>query len=140
MEVANMTSAFSIQYQMGKGRIMKATNGCLTTLKRVLVVDNHSILGASVEKLLSNSKQLQIAGIIPQSELALIEDIWRFMPDVIVLSGRSQLTNPARLLSSLKNYRSFRLIVISENDNTIEVYEKRQITVKEQNDLMEMVQ
>ncbi len=139
MEATSMMSSFLIQPQMRKERKMTAINRHLTTLKRVLVVGNDSILGASVEKLLSNSKHLQIVGIAPQSELALVDDVWRFMPDVIILSNRSQLTNPMRLLSYLRNYCSFRLIVVGESDNTIEIYEKQQITVDGQSDLIEIV-
>lgn len=114
---------------------MKSANGYSATAHRVLVIDNRSILGAGVETLLSNSGHLQVVGSVPNDEMDLLRHVWRFTPDVIVLSSQSQLTNPIRLLSLLKNYGSFRLIVVSEDDNTMEVYEKRQVTARGQDDL-----
>ena len=119
---------------------MKSANGRYTTTQRVLVIDNHSIMGAGVETLLANSEKLQVIGSTPQNEDDLVRDVWQFSPDVIILNHQSKLTNPVRLLSLLDNYRSFRLIVVSEDDNTMEVYEKRQITARHHSDLATAVQ
>jgi hypothetical protein len=43
-------------------------------------------------------------------------------------------------MTLLKSYRSFRLIVVSEDDNTMEVYEKRQMTARRRSDLATAVQ
>lgn len=114
---------------------MKSANGRYTTTQRVLVIDNRSIMGAGVETLLSNAGHLQVIGTTPQDETDLVSDVWQFSPDVIILSNQSQLVDPVRLMILLKNYRSYRLIVVSENDNTMEVYEKRQVTARQRSDL-----
>ena len=119
---------------------MKSANGRYTSTNRVLVIDNRSIMGAGVETLLSNSGQLQVVGTTPQDEADLVASIWQLSPDVIILSSQAQLTDPVRLLNLLKDYRSFRLIVVSEDDNTMEVYEKRQMTARQQSDLTTAVQ
>jgi DNA-binding NarL/FixJ family response regulator len=97
-------------------------------------------MGAGVETLLSSSGQLQVIGAAPRDEEDLVQNVWRYSPDVIILSNQSQLTDPVRLLDLLKDYRSFRLIIVSEDDNTMEVYEKRQVTARQQSDLMTAVQ
>lgn len=139
-----MTSRFFNHSAEKKGNPMKSANGRLaTSSQRILVVDNRSIFGAGVEQLLSNTntqQHLQIAGIVPQDELELIREVWRYSPDVIILSNQSQVTNPIKLISLLKDYQRFRLIVVSETDNTIEVYEKRHIVAKQQTDLLAVVQ
>lgn len=114
---------------------MKSANGHLAASHRVLVVENHSIMGAGVETLLSNTGHLQVAGSAPNNELELLECVWQFTPDVIILNKQSQVTDPIRLLSLLKNYGSLRLIVVSTEDNTMEVYEKRCVTARKQDDL-----
>ncbi|MCB9419573.1 MAG: response regulator transcription factor [Ardenticatenaceae bacterium] len=119
---------------------MKSANGRYTTTQRVLVIDNDSIMGAGVETLLANSEKLQVIGTAPQNEDDIVHDVWQFSPDVIILNYQSQLTTPVRLLSLLNNYRSFRLIVVSEDDNMMEVYEKRQFTARHHSDLATAVQ
>ena len=117
----------------GNGRLAKGN-------LKILVVDNRSILGASMEKLLSSSGHIQIIDIVSENELELVHDIRLFSPDVIVLSDRSRLINPVRLISLLEEFHAFHLIVVSETDNTIEVYEKRQIKVAQHIDLINAVQ
>ena len=119
---------------------MKSANGRYTTTQRVLVIDNRTIMGAGVETLLSTSTKLQVIGTKPQNEDDLVRDVWQFSPDVIILNHQSELTNPVRLLSLLNNYRSFRLIGVSEDDNTMEIYEKRQVTASHRSDLATAVQ
>jgi DNA-binding NarL/FixJ family response regulator len=114
---------------------MKSTNGRYAATHRVLVIDNKSIMGAGVEALLSGSHQFQVVGTTPQDENDLVHRIWQYLPDVIILSHHSGLIEPSRLLDLLKDYHSFRLIVVWEDNNTMEVYEKRQITAREQSDL-----
>lgn len=118
---------------------MLSTNGRHNPSQRVLIVDNHTIMGAGVKKLLSNTGRLQIVNSTPLAETDLIHDVQLFMPDVIILSNRSQLTTPIRLLSLLKNQNAFRLIVVSEDDNTIEVYDKQQIMAERETDLAKAV-
>ena len=119
---------------------MKSANGRLTASKRVLVVDNHSILGTGVEELLSNIDQLQIIGVNPADEVDLLQDIWQLVPDVIILSDRSSIISPTQLLFQLKYYPSVRLIVVSEDENTLDIYDKRQIMTRQRADLTTAVQ
>lgn len=118
----------------------KSANGRYTTTQRVLVIDNRSIMGAGVEALLSNSEKLRVIGTTPEDETDLVRHVWQFLPDVIILSNQSQLTDPVHLLTLLNNYRSFRLIVVSEDDNTMEIYEKRQTIASHRSDLATAVQ
>lgn len=119
---------------------MKSTNGRYTPTQRVLIIDNRSIMGAGVETLLSDTKHFQVIGTSPRDENDLVSDVWQYSPDVIIISSQSQLTDPARLMTLLKRYRSFRLIVVSEDDNTMEVYEKRRVTARQRSDLATAVQ
>jgi chemotaxis response regulator CheB len=119
---------------------MKSANGRYTTTHRVLVIDNRSLMGAGVEVLLSNSHKLQVIGTVPEDEEELVRAVWQFSPDVIIMSLQTQMTDPVRLLTLLNDYHSFRLIVVSEDDNTMEVYEKRQVRASHKSDLAAAVQ
>ena len=110
---------------------MKSANGRLKASQRVLIVNNRSLIGAGVEKLLSNSGHLQIIGADPQNENDLVKDIWHFLPDIVIMSDQTPFRSPTMLLSLLQNYSALRLIIVSEKDNSLEIYEKRRIETKQ---------
>lgn len=119
---------------------MKSANGHLTDLQRVLIVDNDSLLGAEVGQLLSMRRCYQVIIVSPEDEIDLLRDVWRLSPDVVILNNQSRVTNPIRLLSHLKDFGSFRLLVVGEDDNMIEVYEKRRIMAQEGSELTAAIQ
>lgn len=109
---------------------MKFANGRYTKRQRVLVFDNRPNQDAGVTKLLANAERFQVMNVTSPDEDALVQDVWQFLPDVIILSKQSRLISPARLLALLKNYLSFHLIIVSEDGNTMEVHEKQPAKVQ----------
>ncbi|MCP4424269.1 MAG: hypothetical protein GY803_07260, partial [Chloroflexi bacterium] len=107
----------------------------LKTAQRILIVNNHLLMGAGVEKLLSSSGQSQIIGSSFQSEADLVRDIWHYLPDIVIMSAQFHQITPTRLLSLLENYGSLRLIAVSEKDNSLEIYEKQRIKTESLADL-----
>jgi DNA-binding NarL/FixJ family response regulator len=94
---------------------------------RVLIVDNQGLMGAGMEKLLSEEPSLEVFGITTESETALVQNISRLQPDIIILILESQETTPIRLLELLLDYGRLRIIRVSLNSNMFEVYEKQQM-------------
>jgi DNA-binding NarL/FixJ family response regulator len=95
---------------------------------RVLIVDNQGIMGAGLEKLLSEEPSLEVYGTSTKRETTLLQEIWHFQPDIIILTAESKGTSPTWLLNLLKDYGGVRIILISMDQNVFEVYDKQQIT------------
>lgn len=109
-------------------KFMNSITSQSANFTRVLIVDNQGIMGAGMEKLLSKDPSLEVYGITTDSETTLVQNISRLQPDTIILTLESQGTTPTRLLEVLYNYGRLRIILVSVNSNTFEVYEKQQIT------------
>jgi len=98
------------------------------TPQTVLVVENDSLLGASIESLLNRQTDLNIVGVSPKSEASLIREIWYVRPCVVILNENSWLTTPSRLLARLRNYPRLRLVVVNADHNWVQVYDKQHIS------------
>lgn len=97
---------------------------------RVLIVDNQGIMGAGMEKLLSEEPSLEVFGITTESETILVQNIFRLQPDIIILISEFQETTPIRLLNLLYDYGRLRIITVSMYRNVFEIFDKQQITTK----------
>ncbi len=118
---------------------MDATNGRSATFNRVLIVDNQGIMGAGLERLLSEEPALEVFGVTVDGEKMLIQEIWRLQPDSIILIEESEGISPIRLMKLLKDYGRLRIIVVSTNSNVFEVYDKQQILTGSYLTLMEQL-
>jgi chemotaxis response regulator CheB len=119
-----------------KVRPMKTINGRSTTFNRVLVVDNQGIMGAGLEKLISADQAIEVLGIVVPDEPTLVQEIWRIQPDIIILISESEVISPCQLLERLGDYGRLRIILVSENSNVMDVYDKQQITARNQDSLL----
>jgi chemotaxis response regulator CheB len=114
---------------------MKAITRRSTTVNRVLIVDNQGIMGAGLERLLSEEPSLEVLGITTKSETTLIKEIWHLQPDIIILTVESQGINPTRLMNLLSDFTSLRIILVSMTSNVFEVYDRQQISTIDRNSL-----
>ena len=93
-------------------------------------MDNQSIMGAGMEKLLSGVPSLEVMGIDLENEATLVQDISRLLPDIVIMIVESQGTTPVRLLELLDDYGRLRIILLSMTSNCFEVYEKRPVVAR----------
>lgn len=107
-----------------------------TILNRVLIVDNQGLMGAGLERLLSEESSLEVFGITTNSETTLVKEIWRLQPDIIILTVESEGVNPARLMNLLTAFTSLRIILVSITSNNFEVYDRQQISTVDRTSLM----
>ncbi|MCA9874191.1 MAG: response regulator transcription factor [Ardenticatenaceae bacterium] len=107
---------------------MESLHGRSLDCNRVLIVDNLPLMGAGLEKLLSAEERLQVTGVTVHSEEELVREIWRNVPDVLILTVESQPIDPFHLWQQLENYGRLRIIQISLHSNTVQVYEMKQFT------------
>ncbi len=99
--------------------------------KRVLIVGTTSLIGAGMESLLSQESSLDVTGVSPADEQALIAQIWQLRPHVVVMNSSLSYTNPTRLLDRLDMYPRLKLIVVNETSNLIQTYEKQSFLAEE---------
>jgi hypothetical protein len=114
----------------------------INSFRRILVVNNGSLLDEGVTSLLASQAGLQVSSIGFENEAALARDIARIHPDVIVLS-QSGLMEPERFLESLDNIpdpNGLRLIVIHPSENTLDVYYRQQSASAHSEDFIALVQ
>jgi DNA-binding NarL/FixJ family response regulator len=101
--------------------------------RRVLVVENQRLVGAGIQHLLTGEAGLEVAGVAPEDEAALVAEIKRFLPDWVVLDQAT--TNANRLCRLLQGCIELHVAVVSANDDLIRIYEKRRITSAKAADL-----
>lgn len=106
-----------------------------THMRRILIVENELLLGAGIEHLLTGEADLDVTGIAGADEAILLKEIKHFQPDVVILDRATCLIHPTKLLAQLQDYPHLRVIVISADDNTVQIFEKQQILVTRIRDL-----
>ena len=106
--------------------------------QHVLVVEDE-LFGELVRNLLSQVKDLDVAGCAPRDEAALVEEIERTKPAVVVLDAVTRLTDPDGLLCRLNSELDFRVVLVSMDDNTVRVYDKQKVLITQGQDLVEII-
>jgi len=106
--------------------------------QHVLVVEDE-LLGELMGNLLGKVQNLNVAGFAPRDEAALIEEIERTRPAVVVLSAATKLTDPGDLLCRTNGELDFRIVAVNRDDNTVQVYDKQQVLITREEDLVEII-
>ena len=97
------------------------------TFNRVLIVDTQGIMGASLEKFLSEEPFIEVYGLVWEEDTDLVGEIYRLQPDTVVLILESEVMSPSQLLDALPNYGRIRIILVSAISNIIGVYDRDHI-------------
>ena len=110
-------------------------------MHRVLVVETGTLLDEGVESLLSQETDLQVSGICYADDVSFLEDVSQARPDVILLNEDGPLDSVRifELLNSLPGLASLRLIIVRPDDNTIDMYEKKQVVATHSDDLLHLI-
>jgi hypothetical protein len=97
----------------------------------VLVLESgSSLLEEGVASILKGEFDLQVSGLAFTDEPAFVEQVAHLRPDVILMNAPGLLDSAriVELLKDLPTLATLRVICVRPNDNTIDVYERRQIT------------
>ena len=108
-------------------------------MRRVLIVENQTLLGAGVHSLLGDETGLEIRGISPHDQTELIQDVRCFQPDIVIMDKVSHLIAPLNLMAALENHSQLQVIVVSADDNQVCIYDKRQLLVRQAADFLDMI-
>lgn len=105
--------------------------------QRVLVATKEMLLGAGIESLLMRQKELAMIGTISSNTIELISKINRLKPEVVILDEKMYLDSINELMSCMNERPEMRLVVVSDRENQIQIYNKRQFQVTQSMDLVE---
>ena len=108
-------------------------------VKRVLIVENDLLLGAGIERLLSQNANIELLGLASARDIDFAKHINQFKPDVIVMDEASYLASSIRPLTLLKNCPSLRVVMVNTNDTLVHIYDKQQIRVTQMTELVNVV-
>jgi DNA-binding NarL/FixJ family response regulator len=108
-------------------------------VRRVLIVENHLLLGAGIQDLLNGQTGLELIGVSPSHQEELVREIRRVRPDVVVIDEDSQLTDPTDLLASLKNHLTLRVVVLNTSDDVVRIYDSQEVSVTQTSQLINII-
>ncbi len=106
---------------------------------RVLVIQSKSILAAGITSLLQQQGTFEVERFGFQSKVRVCEELDRFRPDVIILDTSLGPTKISSLLSLLEVHQQLRLLVISLENNKVQVYEKQDQSINTLENLIKVI-
>jgi chemotaxis response regulator CheB len=109
-------------------------------LKRVLVIIREELLALGVESLLKSDKNLNIISSGPGFNVRLDEKFADFQPDVLVLDEKLGLVDLASLVFLIEDCPKLRIVIIREDDNLAQIYDKQEMTITKASDLLAAIQ
>lgn len=109
-------------------------------MQRVLIIENHLLIGAGVQILLANQPNLEVAGISPIQKSELVSGVKRFEPDVIVIGEGNHLWYLNQLLPLLNKLHRFRILVISADADIVGIYDKQETPAENASQLVSLIQ
>lgn len=107
--------------------------------RRVLVIENESLLGAGIERLLKGEADLEVSGIVPENKDALLLEIDRIHPDVIILDTATAVVNSVELLSHLSSLPELRVVALNSDGSWMSILDKQQIDIESTADFVSLI-
>jgi chemotaxis response regulator CheB len=98
-------------------------------VKRVLVIQSQHLLAAGILKVLSSESDLHVFNASSSDEIALLEEIKKVDPAVLILVDSSKFTDRVSSFSLLAKCYGLRVIVIEERENRMCIYERQALEV-----------
>jgi len=107
--------------------------------KRIVVLESDGLLAAGVRSLLSDSDSLEVVGVKLGAADAIAQ-LAAFQPDVIVIDQTTLAEHFDTFKTILENYfRRVRIIVLHQQKNCLEMWDKQVVTVKSLDDFLDLI-
>ena len=106
----------------------------------VILLDGNNILSAGLASLLTENQELQLEHITDIDDLSILETINRRQPDVIVIteSDPYELARILELLESTQPDNNWRIMIVRQDSNRIDLYDKRQVMINRRQDVIDL--
>lgn len=96
---------------------------------RVLVVNIRSLLMEGVESLLATHGKFVVVNTFANNRSDLIREIEELKPGVIVIDAVTSFIKPADLIVSLQDVHNIRLVVLNNQTNKMDIYDKSETII-----------
>jgi DNA-binding NarL/FixJ family response regulator len=110
-----------------------------TRRKRVLIINEGTLLAAGLQNLLSGYPNLDVVAFAPHCRAELIAELERFRPDMILLACDGVVSTPPELLAMLGEHPLVRIVSMTCDLNTVVVYDRSSVTVTALDDLVALI-
>ena len=110
--------------------------------RRVLVMENGSLLDEAMKALLTHETGLTVSGVTYADETTFLNDVSQMCPDVIVMNDAGPLdaAQLCRLLDHIPAREALWVIVVRSDDNMIDLYKKQSVVTSQSHDLLALIQ
>jgi hypothetical protein len=106
----------------------------------VMLLDGNNILSAGLANLITDNQELQFEHITQVDNASILEAFGRRQPDVVVIteSDPNDLTRILELLDATHPDSAWRIMIVRQDTNRIDLYEKRQVMINERQDVIDL--
>ena len=105
--------------------------------RRILFVDNESLLMGATRRLLENNGIFAVVNLYANDMGELLRHVAQINPHVILMDEDTCFIEPMHLLGALQMLPTVRLIVLNKRDITVDIFDKRQLAIADAGQLME---
>jgi hypothetical protein len=99
-----------------------------------------SLVGAGIRRLLAEVDDLEVTALDANTKTDIGAEIEHVRPDVTILSGEVAVSaNPGQLTVYFHRCPDMRMLVVSEVDNLIYVYDKQRMVVTQTDDFLDLI-
>jgi aromatic ring-cleaving dioxygenase len=112
-----------------------------TKTKTVILWGGENLLGRAVELFLAARQEWEVIRIVEQDNgESLLQQVERVNPNIVIVYQDNFHSNSSLPLKLLQRRQGLRVIIVSLENNSMEVYNKQKIWVKEISDLISTVE
>jgi hypothetical protein len=107
----------------------------------VLLLDGNNILAAGLANLLTANQQLHFEHVTKVDDLSILDALNRRQPDVIVITEDDsyELTRILELLETTRPDSTWRIMIVRQDSNRIDLYDKRQVMISKRQDVIDLL-
>ena len=108
-------------------------------LKRILVIRSQHLVAMHIEYLLKRVEEFSVESIQSSDIGSVVESVELFQPEVIVMNSSLPISEISWWSKVLDRFDKLRIIIVHNDTNQIELFEKRELTLTSGDDLVETV-
>ena len=106
----------------------------------VMLLDGNNILSTGLASLLTDNQEMEFEHITQVDNASILEAFGRRQPDVVVIteSDPNDLTRILELLESTQPDGTWRIMIVRQDSNRIDLYDKRQVMINRRQDVIDL--
>lgn len=106
---------------------------------RVVVIGGEQPLWVGLKSILEKQSSLDLISLHSGDDQTLLQEIKDLNPAVIVLDEKFPSADLAMILNMQKTFSELRVVIISSRENRLQIYDKRDILVRDLRDFISAV-